>query len=302
MSARSAARVSAGRLSWAESGHDWPNREFSRFVESGGLRWHVQRMGRGPKLLLIHGTGAGSHSWRALAPMLAQRFEVTAPDLPGHAFSDPMAPGTLSLKGMARALERLLTTLAFEPEIVVGHSAGAAILARMCIDRAIEPKILVGLNGALLPFEGMAGLIMPSMAKLLFLNPFAPRLFAWTADRAAVSRLLRGTGSSIEPKGVDLYARLFADPGHVASALGMMANWDLATLARDLPRLPVPLALIVGRGDKAVPPAAAEKIRGLAPDARIETLRGVGHLAHEEAPDVVRDVIMRLAAEAGIFF
>ena len=74
-------------LSWERDGRDWPNREASRFVEAGGLRWHVQQMGRGPVLLLLHGTGASTHSWRALLPLLAKSFTVVAPDLPGHGFT-----------------------------------------------------------------------------------------------------------------------------------------------------------------------------------------------------------------------
>ena len=236
-----------GHPSWDRDGRDWPNRESSRFVEAGGLRWHVQRIGRGPTLLLIHGTGAATHSWRDMAPLLASRFTILAPDLPGHGFTDPMPSSSLSLSGIARALNALLRRLEFAPDVAVGHSAGAAILARMCIDRTIAPKLLVGLNAALLPLGGMAGHFFPPMAKLLFLNPLAPRLFAWSADRAAVASLLRGTGSTIDRAGVDFYARLMANYGHVAGALGMMANWDLETLARDLSKMPVPMALIVAR-------------------------------------------------------
>ena len=52
-------------------GARWPRlaeSESSRFVEAADLRWHVQQMGAGPVLLLLHGTGASTHSWRALAP------------------------------------------------------------------------------------------------------------------------------------------------------------------------------------------------------------------------------------------
>ena len=58
-------------LDWATDGADWPNREASRFVEAAGLRWHVQVMGAGPVLLLLHGTGASTHSWRDVMPKLA---------------------------------------------------------------------------------------------------------------------------------------------------------------------------------------------------------------------------------------
>jgi len=48
----------SNHLSWERDGRDWPNRAFSRFIEAGGLRWHVQVMGQGPVALLLHGTGA----------------------------------------------------------------------------------------------------------------------------------------------------------------------------------------------------------------------------------------------------
>ena len=69
-------------------GRDWPNRAASRTVRAAGLNWHVQVMGSGPVLLLAHGTGAATHSWRGLAPLLAQHFTVVAPDLPGHGYTE----------------------------------------------------------------------------------------------------------------------------------------------------------------------------------------------------------------------
>ncbi|MFN5717015.1 MAG: alpha/beta fold hydrolase, partial [Bradyrhizobium sp.] len=74
-------------LVWSRDGTDWPNRNASVFVEAAGIRWHVQRMGEGPSLLLIHGTGAATHSWRDMLPLLARHFSVVAPDLPGHGFT-----------------------------------------------------------------------------------------------------------------------------------------------------------------------------------------------------------------------
>jgi magnesium chelatase accessory protein len=131
-----------------------------------------------------------------------------------------------------------------------------------------------------LPFEGMGRVLFPSMAKLLFLNPLAPRLFAWSADKATVANLLKGTGSKIESRGVDLYARLLHNPVHIAGALGMMANWDLTDLRRELPRLKPKVLLIVGENDKAIPPRAAGVVAAEIPGAMVETIRRTGHLAH----------------------
>ena len=61
---------------WNRQGRDWPNRDASRFVTDGGVRWHVQVMGEGPVVLLLHGAGAATHSWRDLAPRLAQHAGV----------------------------------------------------------------------------------------------------------------------------------------------------------------------------------------------------------------------------------
>ncbi|WP_407069909.1 alpha/beta fold hydrolase BchO [Methylorubrum extorquens] len=282
------------RPDWERDGRDWPHRAASRFVEAAGLRWHVQEFGEpdAPGLLLLHGTGAATHSWRGLAPLLAERFRVVAPDLPGHGFTDPLPPRRLSLPGMAEAVGDLVTALGLNPRLAIGHSAGAAVLARMCLDRRIDPDLLVALNGALTPFPGVASFLFPGIARMLFLNPVTPKVFAWSADRAAVRRLIDGTGSRLDPQGLDLYRRLFTRPGHVAGALGMMANWDLPSLARDLPRLEIRTLLIVGGDDKAIKPDDSFALRERLRSARVELLRGLGHLAHEEAPERVAEIIL----------
>jgi magnesium chelatase accessory protein len=141
---------------WETDGLDWPNREASRFVEAGGLRWHVQVKGRGPVLLLLHGTGASTHSFRDLLPLLARDFQVVAPDLPGHGFTArPADPAGLSLPGMSAGIAALLGALALPPQIAVGHSAGAALLCQMQLTGQLRSKALVSLNGALLPLPGL---------------------------------------------------------------------------------------------------------------------------------------------------
>src|SRR6201996_5917213 len=198
-----------GKLSWTAEGADWPNRQSSRFVEAAGYRWHVQIMGEGPVALLAHGTGAATHSWRALMPLLARHFTVIAPDLPGHGFTDSPPAHRLSLVSMARDLAALCRKLEIKPQLAIGHSAGAAILARMSLDRSIEPKLIVSLNGAFLPFDSVASSILSPLAKALALNPLVPWFFAWRGGKpASVHRLIAGTGSSIGAAGERLYRKL----------------------------------------------------------------------------------------------
>jgi magnesium chelatase accessory protein len=288
-------------LIWSNAGADWPNREASSFVEAAGIRWHVQRMGQGPQLLLLHGTGAATHSWRGLLPLLAEHFDVIAMDLPGHGFTSSPPPHRLSLPGMAADIAQLLRTVGVSPQWVVGHSAGAAILARMCLDERIAPQALISLNGALLPFDGVAGHLFAPLARLLAKNSVVPRLFAWQAGNGgAVERLLDNTGSQIDPQGVALYRKLVRNPAHVATALRMMANWELVSLQHALPQLKPRLVLVAASNDRAIPPALASRIGAKVPGSVIERLAGLGHLAHEEAPAGTADIIFKYARPAAV--
>lgn len=286
------------RLVWSRDGLDWPNREASRFVNAGGLHWHVQTMGSGPVILLIHGTGASTHSWRDVLPRLALTHTVVALDLPGHGFTSSPSGDGFSLPGMAKSIGTLVDALDLSPVVAVGHSAGAAILIRAAIDRRIAPSAIVSLNGALLPFGSVIGTFFSPVAKLLVSAPAIPNLLSWRAENIdRVERILRGTGSRIDATGLELYARLFRNPEHVAGALGMMANWELRSLVYDLPQLRTQLFLIAGSNDTAIPPQQIFKVKDLLPSATTTYLRGLGHLAHEEDPSTVCTYIEEVAAQ-----
>lgn len=278
---------------WAVEGRNWPNRAYSRFVDAGRLRWHVQVMGAGPVLLLLHGTGAATHSWRALAPALARDFTVVAPDLPGHGFTTGRPPGGLAMPAMARAVGDLARALDLQPRGIVGHSAGAAIAARMVLDGVAGPDAIVGLAAALLPFPGLGAKLFPTLARMLFVNPLAPHLFARLARTPGETErfLARSTGSRIDAEGVRCYQMLFATPRHCAGAITMMADWDLDALKRDLPRLTTPLLLVHGDRDPAIPLANAREAAAMVDGATVTPLAGLGHLAHEERADEVAALI-----------
>ena len=286
------------RLDWQRDGVDWPNRQASRFIRAGGLNWHVQTMGRGPTLLLLHGTGAATHSWRDLLPLLARHFSVIAPDLPGHGFTEHAIGEGMSLPGMARLVSELLAKAGVAPAFAVGHSAGAAILARMAIDDRLDARAIVSLNGAFLPFTGMLRVFSP-VAKFLASTSLAARFAASRAhDDAAVKRLFASTGSILDVRAIELYARLMRSPGHVAGALAMMARWDLDRLLRDLPALTAPVLLVAGSNDRTVPPQQADAVAAMVARARVETWSGLGHLAHEERPRLAAAAIVRFLRQS----
>lgn len=276
----------------------WPHRAHSHRVQAAGLQWHVQWLpAAGPELsrvLLLHGTGASGHSLAALAGLLSQRHTVIVPDLPGHAFTSRVDEA-LSLPGMARALGGLLHELGLQPDWVVGHSAGAAVAAQLCLDGHATPRSLVSLNGAWFPPRGVGNWWYAPAARLLARNPLVPHLFARQAARpATLARLIASTGSALDEDAMQRYGRLVANPAHVAGVLAMMAQWDLRPLLDALPRLRPRLALVVGEADTTVPPAQAAALQPRVPGSTLHRLPGLGHLAHEEAPQVVADLLATL--------
>ncbi|MBM3337174.1 MAG: alpha/beta fold hydrolase [Betaproteobacteria bacterium] len=277
------------RLQWEIDGRDWPNRSASRFVKAAGLQWHVQQFGpapgEAPVIALLHGTGSSSHSWRDVAPRLAEHYSVVVMDLPGHAFTTMPPNAEQSLAGMSRNVAALLHELKISPTVIAGHSAGAAVAARMILDQSISPAALVSLNGAFIAFGGLAGQFFSPVAKLLAAGSVASRFFAWQAnDPAIVQKLVRTTGSLLDDVGMDLYARLVRSPGHVSAALAMMAHWDLEPLERELPRLSLPVWMVAAENDTTVPAIQAAQIARRLPRSHQVLWPMLGHLAHEESP------------------
>ncbi|PZF76045.1 alpha/beta hydrolase [Aestuariivirga litoralis] len=285
-------------LDWAKDGRDWPNHAASRFVDAAGMPWHVQIMGEGPALLLLHGTGSATHTWRDVMPKLAAHYTVVAMDLPGHAFTQPPSKHSLSLPGMAAAVASLLRTLKVEPVRAVGHSAGAAVLVRMAVERLFAPADIISFNGAFFPVSGVAGQFFSPLAKTFANATIVQKLFARMADRKAVERLLRDTGSHIDAEGITLYQKLFSNEGHIAGTLGMMAAWDLHWVPQDLKNLPLPITLVYATGDRTIPPARAAEAARLAQHAGLIEIKGLGHLAHEEDPTGAAAIIADPAAHA----
>jgi magnesium chelatase accessory protein len=246
-------------------------------------------------MLLVHGTGASTHSWRGLMPLLSPHYTVVAVDLPGHGFSGSVVGARSSIGGMSACLAQLLRELALQPAYCVGHSAGAVILCRLALDGHIAPRVIVALNGAFLPLAGAAGVLFAPLARLMASGSLVPRLVAWSAGNPAqVARMLTATGSRLDAAGIELYTRLVREPRHVAGALEMMGNWNLQRFERDLPRLATPLALIVADNDRTVPPRQALSVKRLVANAEIHRLPALGHLAHEEAPVVVAEQILKI--------
>jgi len=265
----------------------------SMFKIAGGCRWHVLQRGLGSDVLMIHGAGASMHSWMPMLDSIIPTCRVTLVDLPGHGRSGPML-SAFSLQNVAIALGELVHELGLKPSLVVGHSAGAAIACEMALTGAVVPDHLVSINGAFFPFRGGSQNFSPFARLIGRMSPVVSLASMWLGNAERVRRLITDMGSDPERIDIPAYLRLLRSTTHVKATIEMMGNWDLSSLADRMRALTVPLLLIVGERDSAVPPQQAKALlRGLR-CASLEVIPNAGHLAHEESPDAVARLILAL--------
>jgi magnesium chelatase accessory protein len=296
-------------MRWETEGKAVPHRHWSRFVTAGGIKWHVQDSGApegrpdAPVALLIHGTGASTHSFAGLAPLLAPHFRLIMPDLPGHGFTGKLrAPDP---DHVARAFAALCTELGVAPDLIIGHSVGAAIAFTLVARGLLQPKAVVSLGGALLNFHGPGAKVMPGLARALFVNPFMPALMSWGTRFQSVPDLLaRWTGSKLTREQEAHYERLLASASHTGGALALMAHWDLTTIEQTISDVKCPVLLVHGERDRTVPPETARTVASRLErhhgQPQLAPVPGLGHLAHEEAPDRHARVILDYARAQGV--
>ena len=113
-------------LEWRDWRDDWPLARCSQFANSAGLRWHYQKLGQGPVLLLLHGTPKTHFYWHKLIPLLTPHFTVVAPDLRGFGDTDkpPAEEGYDSLTN-AKDVAALMTHLGHDSFHLHGEDRGA---------------------------------------------------------------------------------------------------------------------------------------------------------------------------------
>jgi len=272
----------------------WPNKSASRFLIVGDYKWHFQLIGSGkPTILLIHGTGASTHSWSPLIHELKDRFQILAIDLPGHGFSNVPRFGRSTLDAITYGVSLLLEKLDKSPSHIVGHSAGAAIAIQLAARTQINiPTTCI--NAAFGNFSGMAGIMFPYIAKLAAIAPFSSSFIAQIAqDRTRVEKLMDGTGSKLSTDQLRGYQFLFQRKEHVQGTLQLMADWNLDSFLSKLPLVQNPIQFVTGSNDKTVPSSVSKEWAKRIATAEFVEFAKYGHLIHEEAPEIIAPLITR---------
>lgn len=274
-------------MDWTRDLPSWPHAELSRQLICRPQKWHIQETGAGPTILLLHGAGASTHSWRDLIPSLARAFHVVALDLPGQGFTRLGARTRCGLDQMSADIRALCADQDWSPAVIIGHSAGAAIALNLALTLPSVQRVIC-INAALGRFDGIAGWLFPVLAKVLALTPLTALAFSSGSDpMARARRLIQGTGSHLDAEGLGYYARLISDRDHVNGTLQMMAQWSVDPVLDRLSDIATPCLFLTGGKDIAVRPEVSVKAAARMQDADLVSLPDLGHLAHEEDPERV---------------
>ena len=273
----------------------WPYSEYSEYVETSLHAWHIQRLGKsgGKKILFIHGTGSSCHTWANTVEYLLDEFEVLLVDLPGHGFSKIPAPNQSSLQSVFDGSMELIKKIPFLPDLIVGHSAGAAI-AVLLSEKIKAKNGVICINAAFGEFPGLAGVMFPIFAKIITLVPFSSDLLAGLSqNKERTEKLIANTGSKITKDGLNHYKVLFSKPNHVKGTLKLMAEWSLSEFLKDLKNCNSNINFLVGKLDKTVPISVSKKWSQILPRTSYNEISGAGHLVHEEKPHEVSQIIFK---------
>jgi pimeloyl-ACP methyl ester carboxylesterase len=250
--------------------------------------------------VLLHGLGASRLVWRRAAPRLARSRLVIAPDLPGLGGSAPAGPG-FDLGLVADVLASALSERAGGPFDLLGTSLGGAVAVHLAAGHPeLVRRLVLAAPAGFTPWRlpvAASGVGAASEHAIAVRRIVGARV----AGSATARRALLW-GAVAEPERLSAGdARLMFEASRgserIGAALASVLRADLRPL---LESLEVPLGLIWGERDRMVPISTLELLRGLRPDAAVETIPRAAHVPQLERPAefvvAVERVLERLSA------
>jgi len=210
-----AAFVSSFQQASAQSQPLFPGFQ-TRKIATSGASIHVTTAGSGPPLLLLHGFPQSHVSWHRIAPGLAQRFTVVAPDLRGFGDSSkpPDGENHVNYSKRAMALDQVETmrALGFDRFAVVGHDRGARVAWRLAVEHPERVSKAAVLDIVPDHYSSVTREFATAYFHWFFLiqpAPFPEQLIAANPE-AFLRRFL--PASTIAPEAFAEYLRCFRDP------------------------------------------------------------------------------------------
>ncbi len=242
-----------------------------------------------PVLLLVHGMAGSSATWRAVMPLLAQRYTVVAPDLPGHGESDKPRQD-YSLGAHANTLRDLLVALGIDQATVVGQSLGGGVAMQLAYQhpRCCERLILVSSGG--LGHEVSWLLRALSIPGVEYVMPLLFPSFVRDAGNALGQRLssfgLRAPRLEEQWRGYVSLSDAETRQAFVRTLRAVIDMGGQSVSARDRLYLSslLPTLIVWGERDRIIPVAHAYEAHQAMPGSQLVIFEESGHFPHTEEP------------------
>src|ERR1700739_842323 len=269
----------------------------SHTANVAGVQFHYMIAGKGPAVVLIHGYAETSSMWKPIIPLLAQRFTVIAPDLPG--IGDSSIPtGGLDMKNAAASVHALVRSLGVQQAEVVGHDIGLMVAYAYAAQFPAEVTKLV-LMDAFLPGVGGWEAIYnnPSIWHFRFNGP-TPEALVQGRERTYFeyfwNDLAADKTHSIPEADRKAYAAAYSRPGRLDAGWAYFVSFqqaakDFAQLSQTKLTMPV---LSIG-GDKSLGAALAQQMKIVADDLTVVVLKDTGHWILEERPKETTEALAK---------
>jgi pimeloyl-ACP methyl ester carboxylesterase len=259
--------------------------------------WFCQQAGRGFPLVLLHGLGASSFSWRGNIGALSRYYQVLAPDLPAHGRTPPDAVPDFDLATLARGLVHLLDRHGVAQAALAGNSLGGTLALLLARDYPERFPALVLLAPAV-AVPRLPWVFYP--VRLPFLGAtLAALLGPWTTRAALYCSYYRW--ELITPEVIAGYQPTFRTLANRLALRRLICRVDplpLPRVADLLSQVPQPLCLIWGEHDRVLPPQQGFWIKSHHSRADLRVLPQVGHAPQEEAPELVNEIIIAFLARS----
>jgi pimeloyl-ACP methyl ester carboxylesterase len=260
----------------------------SRTAEIDGAKLHYMTAGHGTPLILLHGYAETSLMWKPIIPVLAERFTVIAPDLPGIGDSDIRAGG-LDMKNAAVRIHDLAKSLGVKKAEVVGHDIGLMVAYAYAAQFPTEVTKLVLMDAFLPGVEGWEAVYNnPAIWHFRFNGP-TPEALVQGRERTYFDYFWNDFAAdkthSIPEADRKAYAAAYARPGRMHAGWAYFVSFlqaakDFAQLSQTKLTMPV---LTIG-GDKSLGEALGEQAKLVATEATVVVLKNTGHWVLEENP------------------
>jgi len=267
----------------------------ARDAKIGNVQLHYLTAGKGPAVLLLHGFAETSQMWRPLIPLLAEKFTVIAPDLPG--IGDSSIPQKIDMLTAAQQIHELVRSMKIDKARVVGHDIGLMVAYAYATQFPNETEKLAVMDAFLPGLPGWEPIYdAPNIWHFRFNGEYPEKLvkgreriyfeYFWNVFAADKTR-------SIPEADRKVYTEAYGKPGRMRAAWTYFASWpqlakDFARLSQTKLTMPV---LSIG-GEKSLGNELGAQMKLVADNVTVIVLPNTGHWILEERPKETIDALV----------